>query len=175
MRACCLYTFRKSAWSKEGVCRLFSHFNYKAGSWDCKRRVIVKAEITNGQLNPRFIVTNLACHPKRVYDLYCKRGDIENRIKEFKLDLFAGRTSCHNFKANQFRLMLHVAASVLMSAIQQAVAGTDLAKAQAGTIRLRLLKIGARVVETTRRIWLHMNSSFTLQDTWAAVHRALGP
>lgn len=154
---------------------MFANFDYKAGRWERARRVIVKAEITNGELNPRFIVTNLYLTAQKAYEFYCGRGDIENRIKEFKLDLFAGRTSCHRFVANQFRLLLHVAASVLMTAIQEAAKGTSLARAQAGTIRLRLLKLGARVVETSRKVWLHMSSSFPNQAAWAAVYAALGP
>jgi hypothetical protein len=89
---------------------------------------------------------------EKAYDFYCKRGDAENRIKEFKLDLFSGRTNCHRFLANQFRLLLHVAAGVLINAVQIAAKETEYSRAQAATIRLRLLKIGARVVETTRRI-----------------------
>lgn len=176
MRACWNYTFAKQTWAENGVCREFGTFQYKAGSWNSKHRVVVKAEITQGDLNPRFIVTDLYKNsPQKAYRFYCERGDIENRIKEFKLDLSAGRTSCHSFKANQFRLLLHVAAAVLMNALQEAAKGTELARAQAGTIRLRLLKIGARVVETTRRIWLHMSSSFPSQAAWAKVYDALGP
>jgi len=185
MQACWLYTFGKEQWEGiraggnmpdgPGICRVFAGFDYKAGTWRHERRVIVKAEITSGELNPRFIVTNMPISARKAYGFYCGRGDIENRIKEFKLDLYAGRTSCHRFVANQFRLLLHVAASVLMTAIQEAARGTVLAKAQAGTIRLRLLKLGARVVETTRRVWLHMSSSFPNQAAWTAVYAALGP
>jgi hypothetical protein len=176
MQGCWLYTFGKAQWQDQGVCRLFRQFHYKAGSWKRKHRVVVKVEITEGKLNPRYIVTNLyKSSPEKAYAFYCGRGDIENRIKEFKLDLFAGRTSCHSFLANQFRLLLHLAAAVLMTAIQEAARGTSLATAQAGTIRLRLLKLGARVVETTRRIWMHMSSSFPCQAVWQQVYAALGP
>jgi len=175
MQACWLYTFGKQRWADQGVCRAFAGFDYKAGTWERARRVIIKAEITNGELNPRFIVSNLPFPAQKAYGFYCGRGDIENRIKEFKLDLYAGRTSCHRFIANQFRLLLHAAASVLMTAIQEAAKGTDLAKAQAGTIRLRLLKLGARVVETSRRVWVHMSSSFPNKYAWTAVYAALGP
>jgi hypothetical protein len=182
---CLRYTFARKQWRAEsspesssryeaGVYRQFSQFEYKAGSWDRKHHVVVKAEITQGALNPRYIVTDLYKRsPQRAYEFYCARGDAENRIKEFKLDLCAGRTSCHRFLANQFRVLLHVAASVLMSALQIAAKGTGYAKAQMSTLRLRLLKVGARVVETTRRIWLHLCSSYPRQEDWHKVHAAL--
>jgi hypothetical protein len=175
MQACWLYTFGKERWESDGACRVFAGFGYKAGTWSYERRVIVKAEITERDLNPRFIVTNLRVPLQEAYAFYCRRGDIENRIKEFKLDLNAGRTSCHRFLANQMRLLMHVAASILMTAIQQAAQGTSLEKSQVGTIRLRLLKLGARVIETTRRVCLQMSSSFPNQAAWAGVYAALGP
>lgn len=179
MWACWRYTFAKDAWAKAeggGVCRVFSRFMYKAGSWKREHRVVVKAQITQGQLNPRYIVTNLSgLTPQKAYEFYCGRGDAENRIKEFKLDLFADRLSCHRFRANQFRLLLHLAAAVLVSAIKQAAKTTSYACAQAVTIRLRLLKVGARIVESTRRIWLHLASSYPSQAAWRTVHAALGP
>lgn len=174
MQACCKYTFEKESWEEQRVCREFGTIDYKAGSWDKKRRVIVKAEITLGKLNPRFVVTNIdEADPEKVYAFYCARGDRENRIKEFKLDMAGGRTSCHRFWANQFRVLLHAAATVLIGVIQEAAAGTQWAKAQAATIRLHLLKIGARVVETSRRIWLHLSSSYPNQDDWHRIHKAL--
>jgi hypothetical protein len=178
MRACWRYTFAREEWAKESdgdVYRQFGRFEYKAGTWKRKHRVIAKVEITQGALNPRYIVTNLypTSPPQKAYDFYCRRGDIENRIKEFKLDLSAGRTSCHRFLANQFRLLLHVAASVLMAAVQQAAKGTEFAKAQASTIRLRLLKLGARVVESTRRICLHLSSSYPSQEAWQRIYTVL--
>ena len=176
MKACWRYTFAKDEWREEGVCRVFSRFNYQAGKWKREHNVVTKAEITQGALNPRYIVTDLFKRaPQKAYAFYCGRGDAENRIKEFKLDLFAGRTSCHRFLANQFRLLLHVAAAVLMNAVQQAAQKTAFATAQVSTLRVRVLKLGARVVETTRRIWLHLSSSYPNQDAWHEIHRALGP
>ena len=174
MQACCKYTFEKAIWEEEGVCREFACFQYKAASWDKKRTVVVKAEITQGALNPRFVVTNVykEC-PEQAYEFYCARGDRENRIKEFKLDLAGGRTSCHRFLANQFRVLLHTAAAVLMSVIQEAASATQWATAQAATIRVRLLKVGARVVETVRRVWIHLSSSYPDQAAWHTIHRAL--
>jgi hypothetical protein len=174
MQTCCKYTFEKQGWEEQGVCREFGTIDYKAGTWDKKRRVIVKAEITQGKLNPRFVVTNIDENdPEKAYTFYCARGDRENRIKEFKLDLAGGRTSCHRFWANQFRVLLHAAATVLIGVIQEAVVGTEWAKAQAATIRLRLLKVGARIVETSRRIWMHLSSSYPNQDIWQRIHQAL--
>jgi hypothetical protein len=170
------------------VCREYGAFEYKAGSWDKARTVVVKAEITvspitimssagwrqDVKLNPRFVVTNQDfASPEIAYAFYCERGDRENRIKEFELDLLGGRTSCHRFLANQFRVLLHGAAAVLMSILQEAAQATSFGKAQVGTLRLRLLKVGARVVETTRRIWVHLSSSYPDQRAWQAICQVL--
>ncbi|HEV2472233.1 MAG TPA: transposase, partial [Chthonomonadales bacterium] len=94
----------------------------------------------------------------------CGRGEQENRIKELKLDLASGRTSCHRFLANQCRLVLHVAASVLVCALQHGLTGSRLQNAQAGTVRLKLLKVGAQAKEPLRKFWFHMSSSFVNRD-----------
>jgi hypothetical protein len=135
------------------------------------RRVIVKAEhLTQGE-NTRFVVTNLPGDPQSLYDdLYCQRGEMENRIKEQQLGLFADRTSCHDFTANQFRVLLSAAAYVLMETIRRVgLAKTDLANAQVGTIRLKLLKIGARVVCSVRRIVFHLAGGYPYQAIFAEV------
>ena len=104
--------------------RIFGSFAYKASSWDRPRRVIVKAEHTAQGPNPRFIVVNVPGDPQELYeDVYCQRGDMENRIKEQQLDLFADRTSCHRFLANQFRLLLSSAAYVLVQALRRTALG----------------------------------------------------
>ena len=108
-----------------------------------------------------------------MYELYCARGDRENRIKEMKLDLASGRTTCHGFLANQFRLLLVTAACVLMNVVQEALSGTKWASAQIETIRVRLLKVGARVVESCRRVWLHLPTAFPDQQTWSRLRDAL--
>ena len=156
----------KYKWEGDG-CREYGEFGYQAKTWARERRVIVKAEITGGELAPRYVVTSLARSPRRAYEFYCRRGDQENRIKEMKLDLASGRTSCHRFLANQFRLLLHSAACVLMGTLQEALEGTQWAKAQIGTIRTRLLKVGARVVETCRKVWFHLPTSFPEKEAWA--------
>jgi hypothetical protein len=151
--------------------RIFGSFAYRASSWDRARRVIVKAEHTAQRPNPRFITVNVPGDPQELYeDVYCQRGEMENRIKEQQLDLFADRTSCHRLLANQFRLLLSSAAYVLFQALRRtALRDTDLEKAQVGTIRLKLLKVAARVVVTARRVVFHLASSYPLQDRFRAV------
>jgi hypothetical protein len=151
--------------------RLFGSFAYAAGSWDRRRRVIVKAEHTARGANPRFVVSNEPGDPREFYeDVYCQRGEMENRIKEQQLGLFADRTSCHRFLANQFRLLLSSAAYVLVQALRrEALSGTELARAQVGTIRLKLLKVAARVVMTARRVVFHLASSYPYQSAFRAI------
>ncbi len=158
--------------------RLFGSFAYAAGSWDRRRRVIVKAEHTARGANPRFVVSNEPGDPQDFYeDVYCQRGEMENRIKEQQLGLFADRTSCHRFVANQFRLLLSSAAYVLVQALRrEALAGTELARAQVATIRLKLLKVAARVVVTARRVVFHLASSYPYQSAFRAVFaRVMSP
>jgi hypothetical protein len=145
--------------------RNFHEFRYAAGTWDRKRRVIVKAERLPQGPNCRFVVTNLAEPPQEIYDgRYTARGDMENRIKEQQLELFADRTSCHDFAANQFRLLLASAAYMLVEHLRRVVlAGTELARAQVGTIRLKLLKVAARVVTSVRRVVFHLSSAYPYQ------------
>jgi hypothetical protein len=160
-------------WEGNG-CREYGSVLYQAKGWRHPRRVVIKAEITQRELNPRFVVTSLEnLSEVEAYDFYCARAEQENRIKEMKLDLNSGRTSCHRFLANQFRLLMHTAACMLMGMLQESLAGTSFAKAQVGTIRTRLLKVGARVVETARKIWFHLPSSFPAQDAWKRMYAAL--
>jgi len=155
--------------------RLFEQFEYAADTWDRPRRVIAKAEHDQRGENPRFIVTSLAGEGQALYDnLYCQRGDAENRIKEQQLGLFADRTSCHAFLANQFRVLLSAAAYVLMETLRRVgLAGTELASAQVSTIRLKLLKIGGRIVRSVRRIVIHLAGGFPLQETFRTILRRL--
>jgi hypothetical protein len=155
--------------------RLFGSLAYAASTWDRRRRVIVKAEHNARGANPRFIVTNVPGDPQALYDeVYCQRGEMENRIKEQQLDLFADRTSCQRFLANQFRLLLSSAAYVLVQALRRtALAGTELARAQVGTIRLRLFKVAARVVVSARRVVFHLASSYPYREVFRAVYERL--
>ena len=166
------------AYDESGVKqRRFHEITYAAGTWDRKRRVIVKAEVLPKGPNVRFVVTNLAEAPKTIYDdRYTARGDMENRIKEQQLGLFADRTSCHQFQANQFRLLLASAAYVLIEHLRRVgLVGTELAKAQVTTIRSKLFKIAARVTVSVRRIVFHLSSYHPYQPLFAHLLRRLTP
>ena len=146
--------------------RIFKSFVYSTlDSWTRSRRVVGKAEHLERGSNPRFVVTSFSeeeWDARRLYErLYCARGEMENRIKEQQLDLFADRTSCQVMRANQVRLYFSSFAYVLLNELRRiGLAGTELARAQCGTIRLKLLKIGARVRITVRRIWIAMSESW---------------
>jgi hypothetical protein len=158
--------------------RVFGTISYAAESWDRPRRVIVKAEhlrgTEGGKSNPRYIVTNLGGDAQTMYeDVYCQRGDSENRIKEQQLGLFADRTSCHAFLANMFRVLLSALAYVLVEHIRRtALVGTELEKAEVGTIRKRLFRIAAWVVQSVRRWYVRLSRHYVWQDLFALVaHR----
>ena len=156
--------------------RTFKDFVYRTRqSWSRERRVVGKAEHLAQGANPRFVVTSLAaerCATRALYeDLYCGRGDMENRIKEQQLCLFADRTSCQTMRANQLRLWLSSAAYVLVQALRQfGLRETPLAKAQCDTIRLKLLKIGAVIRVTVRRVWFALAESCPYQTVFAQVY-----
>jgi Transposase DDE domain group 1 len=159
--------------------RRFKELLYRTRkSWSRSRRVVAKAEHTSGKANPRFVVTNLPIteiEARALYeDLYCARGEMENRIKEAQLDLFADRLSAATFRANQLRLWLASAAYVLLQALRRiGLAGTELARASANTIRLRLLKLGAVVTVSVRRVRLAMSSAYPNQAEFLAAFHAL--
>ncbi len=157
--------------------RTFTDFQYAAGSWDRERRIIAKIEVTALGRNPRYVVTNLNGKPKKLYDrIYCARGDMENRIKEQQLHLFADRTSCHKWWPNQFRLLLSSLAYTLVESIRRkALYGTELEHAYVSTIRLKLLKIGAVILRNTRRIRFLLSSSYPYQNLYLVVARQLTP
>jgi hypothetical protein len=151
--------------------RHFGEVTYAAQTWDRPRRVIVKAEQLPQGENTRFIVTNLTGQAQMLYDaVYCQRGEMENRIKEQQLGLFADRTSCHDFVANQFRVLLSAAAYILVDTLRRVgLADTELATAQVDTIRLKLLKIGARITCSVRRVVLHLAGGYPLKELFARV------
>ena len=157
--------------------RWFTDIQYAAGSWDRKRRVIAKLEHSGKGSNPRYVVTNLNGDGKTLYDkLYCARGEMENRIKEQQLDLFADRTSCHRWWPNQFRLLLSSLAYMLLEAIRRlALKGTALANAYVGTLRLKLLKVGAVILRNTRRIRFLLSSAYPYQRLFFHVAARLAP
>jgi hypothetical protein len=149
--------------------RLIGEFSYAAKSWSHERRVITRLEYGNQGTNPRFIVTNLRGQAVQLYDqLYCQRGEAENRIKEAQLDLFGTRASCSRFIANQFRLLLAALAYTLMQRLRAlALHATELERASAATIRVRLLKIGAAILRNTRRVRVMLASHHPLRELFA--------
>ena len=162
-----------------GKLRLFDSFTYAAGTWPRERQVVVKAEHTELGANTRFVVTNLdmADDPQGLYDgMYCERGEMENRIKDQQLGLFADRASSSEFNANQFRLLLSALAFVLLEGMRRmALNATDLARASPQTIRLTLLKVGAVVMANTRRVRLLMSRSHPDQALFRRVAASLAP
>jgi len=158
--------------------RVFCEFAYRTKkSWSRTRRVIAKAEQIEGKENPRYLVTSLGAQDwpaQKLYEqLYCARGEMENRIKE-QLSLFADRLSTETLRANQLRLHFSSLAYVLVEALRRlGLAGTEWAEAQADTIRLKLLKIAAQVRITARRIWIRYSSAYPWQKVFAAVWTAL--
>ncbi len=143
--------------------RFFSEFKYQADSWSRQRKIVGKAEVTSLGENPRYIVTR-----------HCMRGDMENRIKEQQLELFADRTSCHKWWANQLRLILSSLAYTLVEYIRDKfLQGTELAKAQVGTIRLKLFKIRAVIIRNSRHIKFLLSSSYHYQHIWNDILQVL--
>ena len=157
--------------------RRFTQLQYKADSWDHHRRVIAKIEVTDKGRNPRYILTNLTGDPETLYDkLYCARGEMENQIKQQQLDMFADRTSCHGWWANQFRVLMSSLSYILLESIRRlGLQGTPLAQAYVGTIRLKLLKIGAVIIQNTRRIRFLLSSSYPYKDLFQTVSARLMP
>jgi len=145
---------------------------YRAKSWPRERRVIFKAEVVHAEGKPdkdnaRFVITNLRHGPERLWEIYCQRGDSENRIKELKNDLEIDRTSCTSFLANQVRVLLTAAAYALYQQLRVCLRGTELARCLVSTLRLRLLKIGATITESVRRIVVSMSKAHPWASTWA--------
>jgi hypothetical protein len=159
--------------------RRFSSFWYRTKkSWSRRRRIIAKAEHTEGKANPRFVVSNLPSEmydPRALYeDLYCARGEMENRIKEQQLYLFADRSSCSLMKANQLRLWFSAVAQLLMSELRRrALRGTELANATFQTIRLKLFKVGAQVRISVRRVAVNISTGYPYRELFIAAYRAL--
>lgn len=158
--------------------RVFTKFGYRTRtSWSRRRRVVAKAEQIEGKENPRYVVTSLSAaewKPRELYEqLYCARGEMENRIKE-QMSLFAGRMSAETMRANQLRLYLSAMAYVLVEAFRRlALTGTEMARAQVQTIRLRLLKIGARIRFSVRRVVVSLSSGYPWQGLFAQAWAAM--
>ncbi len=159
--------------------RRYGETRYAAKKWSRKRRIIMKAEVVRypGRAprdNPRFVVTNLPDPPQTVYQMYCGRGDMENRIKELKEGLGLDRTSCSRFLANQVRVLLTGAAYLLYQTLQQHAVGTACADAQVSTLRERLIKLAVWVERSVRRIVLHLPTTFPWLTTWRRLALAVG-
>ncbi len=157
--------------------RAIHEFPYAADSWKVERRLITRLEFGSQGNNPRFIVTNLKLAADELYDqMYCQRGEAENRIKEAQLDLFGTRASCHKFHANWLRLMFAALAYTLMERLRAiALAHTELARATSATIRTKLLKIGASILRNTRRVKIMLASYHPLRQVFLTAARALAP
>jgi hypothetical protein len=158
---------------------LFTDIRYQTRAWEKPRRMVVKAEVVRypGRVardNARYVVTNITLKPERVYKIYRGRGDVENKIKELHHGLAIDRTSCSDFKPNQFRLLLTAAAYVLMQEIRRNAAGTVLQNAQISTMRERLLKLGAVVKRSFRRIVIHLPLSCPWIRSWRSIAVAVG-
>ena len=158
---------------------LYGETNYAAGTWERERRVIIKAQLMRAddkapKDNPRFVLTNMKQTPQWLYEeVYCQRGEIENRIKE-RHALEIDRTSCTRFWANRFRVLLTAAAYVLMQELHLQAALTDCARAQLWTLRERFLKLGARVMVSMRRVVVHLPQSFPLLAAFRQIAMGLG-
>jgi hypothetical protein len=158
---------------------IYGEVRYAARKWPTLRRVVIKAEVVRAadkepKDNPRFVVTNMKQSPQWIYEkVYCQRGDIENRIKELH-DLEIDRTSCTSFWANQFRVLLTAAAYVLMQELRLRAAGTACARAQVRILRERLLKLGARVMVSVRRLVIHLPASFPFLPAFHQIACRLG-
>jgi len=159
--------------------RVFKDFTYQThASWSCSRRVVGKAEHLDKGANPRFVVTSLskeAFDARPLYEaMYCGRGDMENRIKEQQLCLFADRTSAATMRANQLRLLFSSVAYTLMTAWRRlGLKNTELAAARCDTLRLKLLKIGAQIKVTVRKVWISLSQSWPYREIFAMVYRQL--
>lgn len=160
----------KGAYASTGLKqREVGEFAYAAKSWTAERRVITRLEYGDQGNNPRYVVTNLSGQPQALYDdLYCQRGEAENRIKEAQVGLFATRTSCHYFQSNQLRVLLAALGYVLVERLRAlALHGTALANAQVDTLRIKLLKVAAAITRNTRRIRLYLASNWPSAEIFA--------
>ena len=158
--------------------RLFEVHTYQAKSWKTARQVIAKAEHHKHGTNLRFVVSNIkSLSAQELYDKhYCPRGDMENGIKQLKLDFYSDRNSCSDFLANQFRVLLSSMAYILLDELRRAyLSKTDLAKAYGGTIRLKLFKIGAVILKNTRRVKVLFSSYYPQQQTFTEIAKQLVP
>ncbi len=165
---------------REKTAHFYLDTRYRTRTWSRERRVVIKAEVVQltgrpPRDNPRFVVTNLRQTPRFLYEnVYCGRGDIENRIKELHDGLQLDRTSCHSFWANQLRVLLTAAAYVLMQELRLRAARTACVRTQVTWLRDRVLKLGAHVVRSVRRLVVHLPRATLDLDAWRQIVVALG-
>lgn len=153
--------------------RIYSSFFYRARRWPHRRRILVKVEVNALGTNVRCVITNRRGRAAELFGLYQGRGEIESRIDELKNDLKADRLSCSRYRANAFRLQLHTLAYNLLNCLRHALGGTELAHAEASTLRLKLFRVAARVRCTARRIWLCLSSSWPLRSLFGKALEAI--
>jgi hypothetical protein len=159
---------------------VYGETRYQARTWDHPRRVLINAEVVrltgrDPRDNPRFVITNLRQTPRFLYEsVYCGRGDVENRIKELHHGLDLDRTSCCRFWANQLRVLLTAAAYILMQELRLRAHGTALGRAQVGTLREALFKLGTHVVRSVRRVVLHLPHAYPHLAAWRLIACRLG-
>jgi len=165
----------KARYGKSGrTVLLFGNYEYKAVNWKGKRRGFAKVECGAGGLSVRYVITNLKIRsPKKGYKYYGQRGQMENYIKDFKNEIKSGRLSCSLYLANYFRLMLTAFAYVVMQTIRETLVGTELEKAQTGTIRLKLFKVGAMVLESVRRVLINLSTNFPMRKIFLRCYARL--
>lgn len=160
--------------------RVYTDTRYQAKSWKREYRVVIKAEVVahedrDHKDNARYVITNLKQSPHHIYaNVYSQRGDIENRIKELKNDLAIDRTSCTEYDANCFRVLMTAAAYALLQEVRRGARGTSLATAQVNRLRLAIIKVAARVVASVRRIVVHLPSTMPHEQHWRLIARRLG-
>jgi hypothetical protein len=175
-----LIPLRVAVTTTHATATTYHEARYQAGTWSQARRVVIKAEVVehpgrDPRDNPRFVITNLRHAPQRLYtEIYCARGDSENRLKELHHALAFGRTSCTRFWANQLRVTLTAAAYVLLQELQRRADPTALAGAQVPRLRQALITIGVQVVRSARRIVLHFPRSHPDQPAWIHIAQHLG-
>mgnify|MGYP001255134671 CR=1 FL=1 len=156
----------------------YMSFKYQAGSWKKERRIIAKIEASENGLSRRFLVTNNTCNSaKEAYEnQYCPRGDMENKIKQLKLDLKADRLSCHSFLANQFRNFLAGLAYIIVTTVKKKLLqGTELANAYCRSITLKLFKLGAVIIEKKTKITYLFSNNFPFKELFACAMKKLAP
>lgn len=161
------------AGNKEQPIKIYASLRYKAASWSRQQKIVVKIEINKHEGDVRFVATDLKGKAKDIYGFYTQRGDSENRIEELKNGFHADRLSCHAFYANYFRLLLHTCAYNFILLLRGNLNNTELADAKIDTFRLRVLKVGAWIKTTVRKIWIHFSSAWPFRNLFQEVYTAI--